>query len=165
MSQIYVLKVCEKKYEGCSKSNAFCFMLQAKTSEADIGGMSVEAEPAQQYSIPCCCCVTDGSRGAWQNGVWHGNVCEAKVCHWIPPCRNSGTHWRSWTLAERLWRPNSGCEHNEGVGGVFQLGRGNKSSGLPLLVQYFICATHRLLFLAGKDAQVMVVTMLKNHVL
>ena len=63
MSQIYVLKVCEKKYEGCSKSNAFCFMLQAKTSEADIGGMSVEAEPAQQYSIPCCCCVTGGSRG------------------------------------------------------------------------------------------------------
>ncbi len=24
------------------------------------------------------------------------------------------------TLAERLWRPNSGCEHSEAVGGAFQ---------------------------------------------
>jgi len=32
--------------------------------EADIGGMAVEAEPSQQYSILLCCCVTDGSRGA-----------------------------------------------------------------------------------------------------
>ena len=33
-------------------------------SEADVGGMAVEVEPSHQYSVPCCCCVTDGSRGA-----------------------------------------------------------------------------------------------------
>jgi len=30
-------------------------------SEAD-GGMAVEVEPSLQYSVTCCCCVTDGSR-------------------------------------------------------------------------------------------------------
>jgi len=34
------------------------------TSEADVGGMAVEVELSQQYSIAYCCCVTDGSRGA-----------------------------------------------------------------------------------------------------
>ena len=34
------------------------------TSEADIGGTAVEVEPSHQYPITCCCCVTDGSRGA-----------------------------------------------------------------------------------------------------
>ena len=29
------------------------------------------------------------------------------------------THWHSFTLAEQLWRPNSGCEHSEVVGGAF----------------------------------------------
>ena len=33
-------------------------------SEADIGGMAVEDEPSHQYSITCCCHVTDGSTGA-----------------------------------------------------------------------------------------------------
>ena len=57
-------------------------------SEVDAGGMAVEVEPSHQYSITCYCHVTDGSRGAvWQIGIWHGNVYEAKVCHWIPPCK------------------------------------------------------------------------------
>ena len=34
------------------------------TAEADGGGMAVEVEFSHQYSITCCCCVTDGSRGA-----------------------------------------------------------------------------------------------------
>ena len=34
------------------------------TSEVDVGGTAVDAEPSRQYSITCCCCVTDGSRGA-----------------------------------------------------------------------------------------------------
>jgi len=39
---------------------------QPRTSEADVGGMAVEAEPhtSPQYSITFCCCVTDGSRRA-----------------------------------------------------------------------------------------------------
>ena len=49
---------------------------------------AVEVELSHQYPITCCCCVTDGSRGAiWQNGFWLGSVDRAKVCHWIPPCR------------------------------------------------------------------------------
>jgi len=56
------------------------------TSEADVGDTAVEAEPAHQYSITFCYSVTDGSRGAvWQNGVWHGSMYEATVCHWILP--------------------------------------------------------------------------------
>jgi len=33
-------------------------------SEVDVGGVAVEAEPSHQYSIMCCCRVTDGSSGA-----------------------------------------------------------------------------------------------------
>lgn len=60
-------------------------------SQADVGGMAVQAEPSQ-YPIACCCCVTDGSRGAvWQSSICHGSMDEAKVCHWIPPCGKNGT--------------------------------------------------------------------------
>jgi len=46
-------------------------------SEADIGGMAVEAES-----------VTDGNRGAvWQNGAWCGIAEAAKVWSWISLCR------------------------------------------------------------------------------
>jgi len=34
--------------------------------------------------------------------------------------KKNGTHWHSSTLAEHLWRPNSGCEHSEVVDGAFQ---------------------------------------------
>ena len=90
-------------------------------SEVDVGGMAVAVEPSHQYSVTCRCCVTDGSRGAvWQNGVWHGSACEAEACHWIPGCGKNDSRWHSPTLAERFWSPNSGCEHSEVVGGVFQ---------------------------------------------
>ena len=32
-------------------------------SKADVGGMAVEVELPHQYSVTCCCCVTDGRRG------------------------------------------------------------------------------------------------------
>jgi len=34
--------------------------------------------------------------------------------------KENGTHSYSSTLAEHLWRPNSGCEHREVVTGTFQ---------------------------------------------
>jgi len=34
------------------------------TSEADVGGIAVEAEHTYQYFITFCYCVTDSSRGA-----------------------------------------------------------------------------------------------------
>ena len=89
-------------------------------SEAAVGGMVVYDELSHQDSITSCCCATGDSRGAvWQNSIWHGCVYEAKVCHWIPPCRKKCTHWHSSMLAECLWRTNSGCEHSEVVGGTF----------------------------------------------
>jgi len=92
-----------------------------KTSEADICGMAAVNEPSYQYSIKFCCCVTDGSRVAvWQNGVWHGSAYEAKVWNWIPPWGKKYTHWHSLMPAEYLCWPDSGCEHREVVGGVFQ---------------------------------------------
>ena len=85
-------------------------------SEVDPGGMAEETEPSHQYSITFCCCVRDGSEGAiWQNGGLHGSAYEAKVYYSVPQCGKDGTHWHSSMLAERLWRPNSGCEHSEEV--------------------------------------------------
>ena len=34
--------------------------------------------------------------------------------------RKNGTHSHLLMLAECLWKPNSGCEHSEAVGDVFQ---------------------------------------------
>ena len=43
-------------------------------SEADVGGMAVEAGPSCQDSITCCCHVTTGGRGAvWKNGIRHAS--------------------------------------------------------------------------------------------
>ena len=128
-------------------------------SEADVGGMAGEVEPSYQYSIPFCCSATVGSRGAvWQNGVWHGSVDEAKVWHWVPPCRKNGTHWHSLTLAECLWGPNNGCEHGEAVSGAFwqwqqQMGHICWCRFLPVQDDVFI---------AGENAELMVVIVLKN---
>ena len=97
------------------------FLCWPMMTEVYVGGTAVVTEPSHQYSITSCCCVTDDRRGAvWQNGHWHGSADEAKVCHWIPPCGKDGIHGHSLMLAECLWRPNRGCEHNETVGGAFQ---------------------------------------------
>ena len=133
-------------------------------SEADVAGMAVEVEPSHQYSVTFCCCVTDCSRGAiWPNGVWRGSACEAEMWNWIPPCRRNGTHWHLLMFAEHLWRPNSGCEHTEVL--VVHFSIGNNNSGSPLMMQVSTSAACGLLFVAGENAQLMVVTMLKNHIL
>ena len=96
------------------------------TSEANVSGMAVEAElfPLILHSIFCL--MTNGSRRAvWKNDFWHGSVYEAKVCHWIPPCRKNDTHWHSLTRGEHIWIPNSGYEHSVAVGS------GDSDSGLP----------------------------------
>ena len=90
--------------------------------EVNVGSMAVEVELSHQYYVTLCCHVTDGSRGAvWQNGARHRSADETKVRHWIVPCGINGTHWHSPTLAECLWRPNSGCECSELVSDTFQL--------------------------------------------
>ena len=94
-------------------------------SAEGISGMKAEAEPSWKYTVTFCCHGKDSHRGAvWQNSVWCGSAYEAKVCHWIHPFREKKkkncTQWHSLMLALHLWRSNSGCEHNEAMGGQFQ---------------------------------------------
>jgi len=56
-------------------------------SEADVGGMAVEAEPSHQYSDMCCCRVTDGSRGSLTEWCLTWSAYGAKVYHRVPPRR------------------------------------------------------------------------------
>ena len=53
----------------------------------------------------------------------------------------NGTHWHLLLLSECFWRPKSGCEHREVVGGAFQQWRQQWS---PLLVQICMNAACRL---------------------
>ena len=94
----------------------YCFLfyyIWPMTSEADFGSTAVEVELFCPYTITYGCCATDGSRGA----VWQSGAYEAKVCHWIRPYRKT---WHSLMLAELLWKPNSGYQQGEVVGGGFQ---------------------------------------------
>jgi len=118
---------------------------QPTMSGATVGGMAAKAGPSHQHSMTCCCCVTDGSRGAlWQNGAWHGSAGGAKRWNWIPPCRKNGPYWHSSTPVNiygdrtvgvstaRLW--------------VVHFSSGNNSSGLPHLLHIFMNSTRRLLW-------------------
>ena len=64
-------------------------------------------------------------------------------------------------LVEHLWKPNSGREHSEAVRGTFQ----QCDSGSATLIQFFVSIVCRLLLITGENAQLMVVTVLKNSVL
>ena len=48
------------------------------TSEIDVGGMTVEAEPSFQYSIPSCCQQMAEWGAVWDNGVSHSSASETK---------------------------------------------------------------------------------------
>ena len=91
------------------------------TSEANICGMAVEVEPSCQYSVTFYWHVMDDRRGAtWQK--WHLTwECKwSKGWNWISTCRKNCTYWDSSTLAECLWRSNSGFGHSKAEGGAFQ---------------------------------------------
>ena len=62
--------------------------------------------------------------------------------------KKNGTHdIHSFMFAECFWRPNSGCEHSELMGGERL-----RSCGFPLLVQIFTGVACRLLLMAGEVA-------------
>ena len=104
------------------------------TSEADVGGMAVGAEPSHWYPILFCCHRTDGSRGTvWHNCIWRGSAHGAKGWDWPPP---RGKKWHAGTFinaCEHLWRSNSGCERSEWWVVCFS----SADSGPSLLVQLF----------------------------
>lgn len=137
------------------------------TSEADVGGTAVECEPSHQYSITCCCRVTDGSRGA----VWHmasdmevrmKQRCVTELLHE----RKNGSHWHSMTLADWLWRSNS--RKLDCVGNIFlemvlsqQLwNRGSPPTGADISKCTMQALVHH-----GESAELMVATVVKSSVL
>jgi len=127
------------------------------TSEMGVGGMTAEVEPSHRYSTAFCFYVTDGSSGTlWQNGVWHGSAYEAKMWNWITLYRKNVTHWYSLTLDECFWRTNSGCECSGVVVTVTRV----TSHILNSHAEFY-----ELFFIPGKNAWLMVVTVLKNSVL
>ena len=77
----------------------------------------------------------------------------------------------SLMLAEYFWGKSSGCEHSEAVGGVFQQWRQQQwatSRGAGLFCYFIFLKTSmacRLWFMAGENAQLMVVTVLKKSIL
>jgi len=66
-------------------------------------------------------------------------------------------------IAEYLCRPNSGCEHREAVGSVFQQWQQSheERATFHMAMQIFMSTACRLFFTAGENAQLMVVTMQK----
>ena len=62
---------------------------------------------------------------------------------------------------EHLWGPNSGCEHSEAMLECYS--SGDNDSRSPPLVQILTSMACRLFFIPGGNAQLMVMTMLKNN--
>ena len=50
--------------KGAPKAVPHILLCQHIMSAVYVGGTAVEAELSHQYPMMCCCCVTDGSRGA-----------------------------------------------------------------------------------------------------
>ena len=131
--------------------------------EVAAGGVAVGAEPSYQCPVTFCCCVTAGSRGAvWQwclmwKCVWsEGEELNSSVQKIRHPLTFIDNCWmfmetNKWMLVQ--W----------GCGAAFQQWWHWQWS--PPLVQMFLSAAWRLLFIAGENAQQMVMTTLKNSVL
>ena len=122
----------------------------------------VEVEPSWQYSITFCCHMAGGNRRAvWQNGIWYVSEYEAKVVNWIPPSgKTNGTHWLKWLLNTD---GNQTVNVNTLKWWMVYLSSGD--SGSPPLMQIFMSMACRVLFIADENAELMVVTELKNSVL
>jgi len=137
-----------------------CWLLM---SEVGVGGMAVEGEPSHQYPDAFCCCMTDGSRGAfWQNGVWHGSVYEAKVWNWTPLGGKICTYWHSSKFLLSVYGNQIWMWAQWGGGWYVPV---VTDCGSPLPAQIFTNAACRILFITGKKSIANVVTVLKSTVL
>ena len=92
------------------------------TPEVDVGGMAVEAEPPTNIPLHVLAVWqlaaeghSDRMASDMEEQMKHLK-CVTEFLH----AEKSGTQWHSLMLAECLWRPESGCEHSEAVGGAFQ---------------------------------------------
>ena len=108
-------------YKSCSESSASYFIMLTHNGRGTLWWYSNRSWTFYHYSVMLCCGVTDGSRGAvWSSGAWGVSAYEAKMCHWILPCRLNCTRWHALALAERLWKPTGGHEHSGTLSGAFQ---------------------------------------------
>ena len=109
------------KCDGCSKSNASYFITLAH----NIRG-SCWWNGSRGWTFPATFCYILLLCDRWQQ---RGSL--TKLCLIWKHAWSKGVSWnfsmqQKWhpltqvTLVECLWRPNSGCEHSEAVGGAFQ---------------------------------------------
>jgi len=110
--------------------------------------------PISHYMLlPCHTWQQRGSLTKWHL-TWEVHMKQRCVIEFL--CVEKMAPWHSSMPAKCWWRTNCGCEHSEAVGGAFQ--QWQQQCGSPLLVQIGT----RLLFITGRKALLVVVTMLRN---
>jgi len=124
-------------------------------SEVDVGGMTVELEPSQQNSVTFDCCVTDGSREA----VCMKQRCSIESLHAEKIAPIDIYHRLLNVYGDQTMDVNTVRQW------VVHFSIGSSDSGSPLLLQIVMSVACRLLFIAGENAELMVVSMLKTSVL
>jgi len=122
------------KYEGSSESNVSSFIMLPHNVRNGQWWYGRKVPPIQlpllsnrHYPtlLPMFCYMLSlcdrqqqrGTRTKWcptWKCVWNKGV-SLNSLH----AEKNGIHWHSVLLADHLWRPISGCEHSEAVGGVF----------------------------------------------
>lgn len=108
-------------YEGSSENNASYFILLAHEVRGGCWWYGSRDRTFPPIVFKFCCRATDSSRvAARQNGVLHGRAYESRAASLNSSMRKNWTYSHSTTLAERLRRPNAGCELYEAVGCLFQ---------------------------------------------
>jgi len=136
------------------------------TSQADAGDMEVKVESCCQYSGTFCCCVTDGSRGAvWPHGIRHGSGDEAKVCHWIPLCGENLHPLTFVDVCGTLMETKQWKWAQWGGGWCVSAVARATEKAFQVAIKILISVSCRLLFISGKNAVLMMVTIFKKCVL
>jgi len=119
-------------YQGCPESNASCYYKGPQHQRQMLvewqQRLNLHANILLHFVAP------------WQmaaEGQSDQMASEAEVCHWIPPHRNSGTHWHSAMRAASWWTPKSGCWAQWGGSGnsdITSFGVNVKEHGMQALV-------------------------------
>jgi len=147
--------MCFPYYEGWSESNASYFMMLAHDATGGCwwyGSRGWTFQPILRYVLSLC--------GRWQQ---RGSLTEwcltwqygwSKIVSLNFSMQKNGTHWYSLMLAECIWRSNSGCEHREVGGGVFQQWPQwrDRWAMFQTAMQIFMSTAYRHLFIAGENA-------------
>ena len=116
---LYIHYLYHMFYEVCSKCNDFSFIKSTHNVRDKCWWWYTRGWtfPLIFHLVAVCHIVVEGlsDKMSWDMEV-HKNKGTL-----FPPCRKNCSHWHSSLLAEHWWKPNSGCEHSEPVGGAFQL--------------------------------------------